>query len=343
MHHALREKSPATEHVIIHTGQHYDPLFSDVFFEQLALPTPDENLGIHGGTREEVIAKTAEAFTQVLEHQQPDLVLVYGDVNGAVGAARAASAAGIPLAHVEAGLRSFDESMPEEHNRKEIDGLADLLLCSEQSGVDHLQAEEARGEVHLVGNTMIDTLIRMKPAIDREPLAVQEDRFSVVTLHRPGNVDDKAVLESLVSFLTEISTSCSLVLPVHHRLKSRLLEFSLFDQIPQTIHLIDPLGYIPFLRLVSAANFIVTDSGGVQEEAAFLGKRCFTLRPNTERPATIESGSNTLINPQSEADRQTVLQYVESPSSLEVRVPKVWDGQAGTRIVEVITRFLTAA
>ncbi|MBP9774095.1 MAG: UDP-N-acetylglucosamine 2-epimerase (non-hydrolyzing) [Candidatus Peribacteraceae bacterium] len=338
VHHAFAQSGRSDiRHVIIHTGQHYDPLFSDIFFSQLGIPMPDENLGIHGGTREEVIAKTADALGPVFEKYQPHTVLVYGDVNGAVGGAIAAKRADIRLAHVEAGLRSFDLSMPEEHNRREIDSVADILLCSEQSAVKNLQQEAKSGTIEFVGNTMIDTLIRMLPLIRTEPLPVQvEGSYVVATLHRPSNVDDPVQLQNNLTFLSDIAQFHPVILPLHHRTKAALENFGLMPDIPPHVLLIESLGYIPFLRLVRDSAFIITDSGGIQEEAVLLGKKCFTLRKNTERPATIESGSNVLIDLEDDSDWKLVLNYTVTPIAPVITVPPLWDGKAGERIVKLL-------
>lgn len=340
VHHAV-EGDPSIEHVIVHTGQHYDPLFSDVFFEELKVPIPAHNLGIHGGTREEVIQKTEEAMMPLLEELRPDCVLVYGDVNGAVGAARAAKRAKITLAHIEAGLRSGDAEMPEEHNRVAIDESANFLFCTEESGMEHLASEGVKGESVLVGNTMIDTLIRMLPAIKKQRLPDGlPGRFAVATLHRPSNVDTKKALTSVLQFLSEVSTQCPLMLPVHHRLNAALDQFALREGIPSSILLLPPLPYLSFLRCVEGSSFILTDSGGIQEEATYLKKKCFTLRRNTERPSTIASGSNTLIDESSPTDRALVLDFAKHPTPPTVTIPPLWDGKAGERIVEVLKKSL---
>lgn len=340
IHHAV-ERDPSIEHVIVHTGQHYDPLFSDVFFEELKVPIPAHNLGIHGGTREEVIAKTEEACVKLFPTLKADCIVVYGDVNGGVGAAQAAKKVGLKLAHVEAGLRSGDLSMPEEHNRIAIDRLADFLFCTEKSGEEHLKEEKINGKVHLVGNTMIDTLIRMLPYIEQTSLPKDLfKKFGVVTLHRPSNVDNKEALLSALQFLTEVSKYCRLVLPMHHRFLAALDKFGLRGTIPSTILLMSPLPYLEFLHLVQFSEFILTDSGGIQEEATYLKKKCFTLRRNTERPSTIASGSNTLIDESSPTDRALVLDFAKHPAPPTVTIPPLWDGKAGERIVEVLKRML---
>lgn len=337
VHHALAARE-GVKHVIIHTGQHYDPLFSDIFFSQLGIPAPDENLGIRGGTdRESTIHATEEAMTPILKLLHPDIVLVYGDVNGAVGAARAAANTGLTVGHVEAGLRSFDTDMPEELNRTEIDALADLLFVTEQSGIDHLRAEGANGAVHFVGNTMIDTLVRMRPAIDTVPLPFStESRFGVVTLHRPSNVDTKESLLHNIDFLNTVASRCPLILPLHRRTQAALREHGLEKALGDGVRTVEPLGYLEFLRLVSASAFVLTDSGGIQEEATYLQKRCFTLRRNTERPATVESGSNVLIDPSNDDDARLVFSFAEKPVPVAVKIPPLWDGKAGERIARVL-------
>ncbi len=336
--HAVRAANdPTLEHVIVHTGQHYDPLFSDVFFEQLDIRLPAHNLGVHGGTREEAIERTHAAMVPVLEAEKPDVVLVYGDVNGAVGAARAAKQLGIRLAHVEAGLRSFDNTMPEELNRVEVDGVADVLFCSEESGVRHLVQEGAKGAVHFVGNTMIDTLIRMLPRVGDAPLPPGlPESYAVATLHRPSNVDDADALKAVLGFIAEVSAKCPVVLPVHHRLKAALEKSNLEEILPKTVLLVEPQPYVSFLRLMSDARFLLTDSGGIQEEAVLLRKRCFTLRRNTERPATIAVGSNLLVDPALPRDRVAVLEFAEAPGDVGVDIPQLWDGRAGERIVGIL-------
>lgn len=332
VHHALAG-SADIEHVIVHTGQHYDPLFSDIFFTQLAIPEPQYNLGIKGGDREEVIRATAEAFLPVLQKEQPDIVLVYGDVNGAVGAARAAKTLGIRIAHIEAGLRSFDPDMPEELNRIEIDRSADELFTTEPSAGINILREGIKGHVHFVGNTMIDTLVRMQPVIREATLPFDPpDDYVVVTLHRPSNVDDPAVLRDIFVFLQEISQICPVVIPLHLRTKATIETHGL-QSLMTSFRVIEPLGYVEFLRLLSDARCILTDSGGIQEEATFLKKRCFTLRRNTERPSTVKSGSNVLIDPANDVDRQKVIEFLSHPEALNVQIPELWDGRAGERIL----------
>lgn len=341
VHHAVAARAAGgIEHIIVHTGQHYDPLFSDIFFTQLAIPQPNENLGIHGGTREEVISRTAAACLPVFQGYAPDWVLVYGDVNGAVGAAKAARQLGIRIAHVEAGLRSFDMDMPEEHNRIAIDGIADLLLVSEDSGISNLQREHTGGTAVLVGNTMIDTLLRMLPAL-HQPHSALFSNAAIVTLHRPSNVDTPEALQRNVQFLQQVSDCIPVVLPLHHRTAAALKKYAL--TLPKSVHVMEPMGYLEFLAACRACTFIVTDSGGIQEEAVLLRKKCFTLRKNTERPSTIESGSNTLIDLENASERALVLEYAKNPVAPHVQVPKLWDGKAGERILACMEQFTARA
>ncbi len=339
--HAVKEHG-GIEHVIVHTGQHYDPLLSDVFFKELDITQPAHNLGIHGGDRMEVIDRTKEALIPVLEKEKPDCVLVYGDVNGALGAAQAANQIGITLAHVEAGLRSGDMDMPEEHNRIAIDEMAHFLFCTEKSGIDHLKEEGISGEPYLVGNTMIDTLIRMTPSIHKAELPKNlPSTFGVVTLHRPSNVDDAGTLRGVIEFLNEVALHLPLVLPVHHRLAHNLDAFDLRRLVSSHITLLDAQPYLSFLRMVQNSACILTDSGGIQEEAVLFKKRCFTLRRNTERPSTIEAGSNTLVDPEEPTDRAMVLEFAKNPQhKAEITTPEFWDGKAGMRIVEFLNERL---
>lgn len=331
------KNEPSIDHCIVHTGQHYDPLFSDIFFEQLDIDLPTINLAIHSGNRDEVIGATYSAMMPVLKDIQPDAVLVYGDVNGAVGAARAAAEQGITLVHIEAGLRSFDSRMPEEINRIEIDTLAQYLFCTEESGIDNIAKEKLKGQPFLVGNTMIDTLIRMLPKINTLPVPVVNKEYIVATMHRPSNVDSKESLQKNIIFLEKISALAPVVLPMHHRLKAALHKHNII--MPSSIVIIDPLGYLPFLKLLQGCKFIVTDSGGIQEEAVLLRKRCFTIRKNTERPSTIESGSNILIDPVKDLD--IIQRYCRDGEAVQIDTPLYWDGKAAVRILQILVKELS--
>lgn len=323
------------EHKIIHTGQHSDPLFSDIFFRELDIPNPDYNLGVQSsGNNEETVEKTRKACVPALEEIKPDVVLVYGDVSGALGGALAAQELSIPVAHIEAGLRSGDMDMPEERNRIAIDEISKYLFVTEKSGVENLVGAEG---VHFVGNVMIDTLIRMQDAIEKQELPSDiPEKFGVVTMHRPSNVDNKPDLERNLQFLNDVAKECSLVFPMHLRTRNAIEMHDLQSLLSDQVKVIDSLGYLPFLKAVSKSTFVLTDSGGIQEETVLLKKRCFTLRKNTERPSTIESGSNTLIDIDNPEDRQKVLDYADDPKSPNITIPEKWDGKAGERIVEIL-------
>lgn len=342
VHHALKNRKDV-KHVIVHTGQHYDPLLSDIFFKQLEIPDPEFNLGIKGATdRETTIQATADAFEPILKQVKPDIVLVYGDVNGAVGAARAAKKLGIKIGHVEAGLRSFDKTMPEELNRVEIDQIADELFITEKSAEVNIKMEGIKGRVHFVGNTMIDTLIRMQPVIDQQSVNVSDaghslEKFAVVTLHRPSNVDNARILSGILHFLSDVRDCIPLIILKHPRLEKALSKLPDIEALlGNRVSWGKPVSYLNFVALMSKATFLLTDSGGIQEEATFLGKKCFTLRRNTERPSTVDSGSNVLIDPSKESDRQKVLDFAKNPQPITVKIPEKWDGKAGERIADVL-------
>ncbi len=357
LHHALKEHAPKWEHIIIHTGQHYDPLLSEIFFKELNIPEPHENLGVKGGaSNDDTVARTKEAALPILKKLQPELVLVYGDVSGALGGALAAHELKIPIAHVEAGLRSFDDAMPEEGNRKAIDHLSAFLFVTEQSGMDNLQNEGITKGVHHVGNTMIDTLMRMTTRGTNfevfmkqklpSPLEKLEPRhFGLVTLHRPSNVDNKENLERCIDFMNSVACKeCSLIFPVHFRTQAAIQRFGLQSKFLEYIRRIDPLGYLPFIKLMIRSKFVITDSGGIQEETAFLGIKCFTLRRNTERPITLKYG-NQLVNLNDEKDKKSIITYARVPVS---NVPKAWSlettlgfggGHAGEEIVKELSKI----
>jgi UDP-N-acetylglucosamine 2-epimerase (non-hydrolysing) len=306
----------------------------------LHIPDPTVNLGIAGGDRLEVIDRTDKAMEEVLKTIKPDIVLVYGDVNGAVGAARAAHRLGIRIAHIEAGLRSYDMTMPEEVNRLEIDRLADILFCSEQSGMDHLAEEKVLGRSYLVGNTMIDTLMGMKKVVasqydDMHARLSEYEGRAVATIHRPSNVDDPRTLAHVISFLSDIAKVCPIVLPAHPRLQHALQQNAIVPG--EGIVLAPPFSYLDFLHVVQSSTFILTDSGGIQEEAVLLGKRCFTLRRNTERPSTIASGSNTLIDPMLDSDRAIVFDFAAHLIDPVITIPEKWDGKTGERIAALLS------
>ena len=328
--------------LLVHTGQHYDAEMSDVFLGELGLPEPDVFLGIGSGTHGEQIARALVGIEQVLLERQPAAVVVAGDVNSTLAGALASAKTGVPLAHIEAGLRSFDRTMPEEHNRKLTDHLADLLLAHSQSAVDNLAREGIAAErIELVGNTMIDTVLEhVEDAKARAPwsaLGLEAGEYGLVTLHRPALVDDPRTLGETVGALVALAEVVPLVFPVHPRTRARLEEagVSLGD-----VMLTPPLGYREFLGLEACARFVLTDSGGVQEESSALGVRCFTLRDTTERPVTVELGTNTVLG--ARPDRIAEIPALLDVDRTSTPVP-LWDGHAGERAAKAIRRWVAAA
>lgn len=337
---ALREYEDVDQ-VIVHTGQHYDDRMSDVFFRELDLPRPDVNLGIGSGSHAKQTAATMIALEETFLERQPDVVLVYGDINSTLAAAIVASKLGIPLGHVEAGLRSFDMGMPEEINRLVTDRLSNVLFATSPDAIAHLAREGADPDsIHLVGNPMIDTLLTARPRFDsvraRGELGLPDGDLIVATLHRPSNVDDPDDVASLVSVVHGLADSAPVVMPVHPRGRDRLIAAGLDDH--DGVFLTEPLGYLDFMSLVSGAAAVVTDSGGVQEETTVLGVPCFTLRPNTERPITISHGTNRLSTRESVVDE--VREMLAGERGGEHKVPPLWDGGAGARIADALVTWL---
>jgi UDP-N-acetylglucosamine 2-epimerase (non-hydrolysing) len=327
------------EQRIVHTGQHYDERMSEVFFVQLGLPRPDENLGVGSGSHARQTAEVMIGMEQELTEHPPALAVVYGDVNSTLGAALAAAKLGVPLAHVEAGLRSFDDSMPEEINRRLTDQLCALMFVTSPEAVGYL-AREGRpaGGVHLVGNPMIDTLLAHLDRFDvtaARAAAGLPDRYVVATLHRPANVDDPQATAELVQALHEVADELDVIIPVHPRGRAALDAGGLSAH--PRLHVCDPLGYLEFMGLVKGARAVITDSGGVQEETTLLRVPCLTLRPNTERPITITGGSNRLVT-RSELATAVLKACHDGPYGGEL--PPLWDGRAGQRIARIIAAWL---
>ena len=316
---------------------------SDLFFRELGIPEPDVNLGVGGGSHAVNTAEIMKRFEQVCLEQQPQVVMVVGDVDSTIACGLVAVKLGIALVHVEAGLRSFDRTMPEEINRLLTDAISDLLLCTEQSGVDNLLREGVDpARIHLVGNVMIDTLLRNRERAEQsdilERLGLQAGGYGVVTLHRPSNVDRPETFEPIVDALEEIQQELPLVFPVHPRTRARLASTAPWRRIESllNVHLIDPLGYLEFLKLMSSARIVVTDSGGMQEETTILGVPCLTLRENTERPVTTQLGSSILVGNRTERILEGFRTFMSNPPRYQV--PPLWDGRAAERIVDVIAR-----
>ncbi|WP_113700338.1 non-hydrolyzing UDP-N-acetylglucosamine 2-epimerase [Nonomuraea lactucae] len=326
---------------IVHTGQHYDALMSDVFFADLGLPEPVANLGVGSGTHARQTAALLVGMEEVVLAQDPDLVVVYGDVNSTLAAILVCAKLGVRTAHVEAGLRSFDRGMPEEVNRIVTDSLSDLLFATSPDALSHLAAEGVpASKVHLVGNPMIDSLFAALPSLDPTPVVERlgvPGRYAVATLHRPANVDTPEAARELVSAVLEVARQIPIVVPIHPRGRTRLAEAGLVDG--PSVRVVDPLGYVDFLSLVRGAALVVTDSGGVQEETTVLGVPCLTVRPNTERPITITHGTNRLVTPAllPAAAGKALADGAATPSG---ELPPLWDGAAGPRIARVISAWL---
>ena len=345
----LREldKNPDATTTLIHTGQHYDRNLSDVFFEELGIRKPDVSLGVGSGSHAQQTADVMVAIEKVLmeasEKGGPfDRMIVVGDVNSTMAATIAAAKLLVPVAHVEAGLRSFDREMPEEINRMLTDSIADMLLCSEPAGVENLLREgHPPSRVHLVGNVMIDTLLtqvdRAKAQGTLEKLGLEPRGYGVVTLHRPSNVDDRETLTALLEVLQDVSQRLPLVFPVHPRTLARIETFGLQSLVEQSegIRLLEPQGYLDFLCLTSEAKVIVTDSGGLQEESTALGVPCLTVRANTERPITCSEGSGTLIGSSATQLREQ-FEMVLGGKYKAGACPELWDGKAAERIAKVL-------
>lgn len=335
---ALRDRGAHQR--VVHTGQHYDDRMSAVFFRDLGLPTPDVDLGVGSGSHAAQTAALMVGLEREFTENTPGMVVVYGDVNSTVAAALVAAKLGVPVAHVEAGLRSFDNTMPEEINRRVTDQLSDLCFATSPEAIGHLAAEGVSPDrVHLVGNPMIDTLLGNLDRFDAQALRARLDlpeRYVAATLHRPANVDDPDNVARLTARLHEVAELSDVVMPVHPRGKAAFDRAGLGDH--PRVRLLEPLGYLDFVALTRGAAAVVTDSGGVQEETTILGVPCLTLRPNTERPVTITHGTNQLVT---ESDLVTSLDKV-----LDGRVderlgdtPPLWDGRSGERIASVLTRW----
>ena len=320
---------------VVHSGQHYDANMSDVFFAQLGIPAPDVNLAVGSGTHAQQTAEIMVRLEPVLLERKPDLVVVYGDVNSTVAAALVCSKLQVPVAHVEAGLRSFDRTMPEEINRLVTDQLASLLFTPSFDGDENLLREGiAAPRIHCVGNVMIDTLIRLLPQAEQTPRNGLPQRYALVTLHRPSNVDDGEVLKQILTALQHAGEDLAIVFPVHPRTRQRIQQYGIDVK---GLLLKDPLGYLEFLALQQRATVVITDSGGIQEETTYLKVPCLTLRENTERPVTVTMGTNTLVGKNMER-LQSEVAKVLSGGGKQGRVPPLWDGRAGDRIAEVIIR-----
>lgn len=336
LYHALQRESWANP-VIVHTGQHYDVNMSDSFFQDLGLPAPDVHLNVGSGTHAEQTGKVLIAYEKVLLEQRPDLVVVVGDVNSTVAATLAAVKLGIKVAHLEAGLRSFDRTMPEEINRIVTDALADILWTPSSDGDENLLREGVAPEkIKLVGNIMIDSLEMLRGRIEKENMGAQlglsPSEYGLVTMHRPANVDSHEILREICQILILVAEKIKIIFPVHPRTRKNLEAFGLLKglQSHPGLVLTEPISYIPFMNLIFNCRFVLTDSGGIQEETTYLGIPCLTLRPNTERPITVTQGSNRLCQLN---DLALHVENILNNEVQKVKIPDFWDGHTADRII----------
>ena len=330
--------------ILVHTGQHYDFEMSQLFFQNLKIPKPDYNLEVGSGSHAWQTAKIIERLEPVLGEEKPNLVIVVGDVNSTLAGALAASKLHIPVAHIEAGLRSFDMLMPEEINRLLTDHISNYLFATEKSAVKNLIQEGiSRQKIYLVGNVMIDTLFKLKTKSKKskvfEELKLKKKEYAVLTLHRPENIDDKKIFNDLIETVRKIQGKIKIIWPVHPRVKKQLRKFNFFNKIKkiENLFLTEPLGYLEMLALNNQAKFILTDSGGLQEESTILGVPCLTLRQNTERPVTVEVGTNIVVG----TDRDKILRETNNilaGQSKKGKCPKYWDGKTSQRIVKILLK-----
>ena len=344
--HKAFQKFPAkVNHLICHTGQHFDENMSRIFFKELELPEPDFYLGIGEGSHAEQTARIMIEFEKTLISEKPALIIVYGDVNSTLACSLVAAKLGIKIAHVESGLRSFDRDMPEEINRMLTDILADYLFVSELSGLKNLKKESiSDNKMFFVGNVMIDSLVYYMPEINSshilKSLKLDKKNYILVTFHRPRNVDTKENVNNLINFLNNLAARRTVVFPVHPRTAKNIREFGLSGKFSGNVITTEPIGYIDFLALAKNAELVITDSGGIQEETTFMGVQCITVRNNTERPVTVNIGTNQLIG--------INLSKVEKAASLVLNgkikkgsVPELWDGHTADRIAEILMKNLS--
>jgi len=332
---------------IVHTGQHYDYVMSQAFFEDLELPQPDHFLGVGSGSHAEQTARIMVEFEKVLLADKPHLVVVFGDVNSTVACSLTAKKLLIPVAHVEAGLRSFDETMPEEINRRVTDAISDLLFTPSPDGDENLIREGVpRHKIHQVGNIMIDSLVGILGKIDRDhqerivrQFGVEKGQYVLVTLHRPSNVDDRDGLERILRYLKRLSGQVPVIFPIHPRTRKNIEVLGIDTSSGDNLRIVEPVRYREFITLERNARFVLTDSGGIQEETTYLGLPCLTLRPNTERPITIAEGTNELVdmtNIEEHAAR------ILSGRWKQGKVPSLWDGRTAERITKVLAEYTAA-
>jgi len=338
---ALAQRA-GVETLLVHTGQHYDERMSELFFRDLGIRKPDVNLEVGSGSHAAQTAEIMKRFEPVCLDHRPDWVVVVGDVNSTIACSLVAAKLGIQVAHVEAGLRSFDRAMPEEINRVLTDAISDLLFVTEPSGVENLRREGIDDEkVHLVGNVMIDTLLRSKARAEASDvlarLGLSAGGYAAVTLHRPSNVDDAETFAGILTALGEITRDMPVVFPIHPRSRKNLAAMGLGAKVDALagVHLIEPLGYLDFVKLMASAAVVLTDSGGIQEETTILQVPCLTLRENTERPITVSQGTNRLTGPRPAAILSAYREVRDNPPRTAT-MPELWDGRAAERIAAIL-------
>ena len=340
IHKAFKKYSDSIIHLICHTGQHYDKNMSKIFFDDLEMPKPDFYLGVGSGSHAEQTARIMIEFEKVLVSENPDLIIVVGDVNSTIACTLVASKLNIMTAHVEAGLRSFDREMPEEINRLLTDAIADLLFVTEMSGLINLKKEGVPdSRVFFTGNVMIDSLVQYLPLTEKlsihKKYNLERKKYILVTLHRPSNVDTKDGLEALLKLLNTLSEKRKILFPVHPRTKTNMKKFGLDKLTGKNVVLTEPIGYLDFLALTKDAELIITDSGGIQEESTYLGIQCITVRNNTERPVTVEVGTNQCVGTNLNKVEEIALNILNGQIK-NGKIPELWDGKAAERITGII-------
>ena len=342
--HREMQKTGSIEPILIHTGQHYDERMSKLFFNDLHMPKPDEFLGVGSGSHAEQTAKVMLEFEKVCQKYDPDMVVVVGDVNSTLACSIVASKLWIPVAHVEAGLRSFDRKMPEEINRLVTDSISDVLFVSEPNGEINLKNEGVDpAKMHYVGNVMIDSLINFMEAAESSnimnELSLKENDFMLVTLHRPSNVDEPESFERILSAFKVIAEDIEIVFPMHPRTQKNIELFGMKEKVDsiKNLKIVPPLGYLDFIQLEKKCRFVITDSGGLQEETTYLGKPCLTARENTERPITVQIGTNEIVG----TNTELIIQYTKqilSNNWKKGEIPKYWDGKTAERITKILSK-----
>ncbi len=344
IHKSFQKYKGQIRHLICHTGQHFDEKMSKIFFDDLKMPKPNFYLGISGGSHAVQTARIMIEFEKILLEEKPDLVIVPGDVNSTIAASLVAAKLHIPVAHVEAGLRSFDRKMPEEVNRVLTDEISDYLFVTEKSGLTNLKNEGvSNSKIYFTGNVMIDSLVNFMSHINKskiiDNLALKQGNYILATFHRPSNVDEEENLSQLIEVINKISKVRTVVFPIHPRTRNNINKFGLSKKLGNSVIILDPIGYIDFLSLTKNAELVVTDSGGIQEETTFLGVQCITVRDNTERPITTEIGTNHLIG--TDFNKAfLVSKLILDGNKKPGRIPELWDGKASERIVEIVYQSL---